>query len=115
MPIRLDTSAADFPERFRAFLATKREASQDVEQAVRAIIADVIGQGDRAVVAFSQKFDRVDLDKVGMAVTKGEIAVAAAGCNRAALDALKLARDRIEVYHRRQLPTDERLPIELGF
>ena len=114
MPIRLDTSAADFPERFRAFLATKREASQDVEQAVRAIIADVIGQGDRAVVAFSQKFDRIDLGKVGMAVTKGEIAVAAAGCNRAALDALKLARDRIEVYHRRQLPKDDRFTDALG-
>ena len=35
MPIRLDARAADFPARFRAFLDTKREASADVEQAVR--------------------------------------------------------------------------------
>ena len=41
MPIRLDSRSADFAERFRAFLATKREAAADVEQAVRAIIADV--------------------------------------------------------------------------
>ena len=31
MPIRLDSRAPDFAERFRAFLATKREAAADVE------------------------------------------------------------------------------------
>ena len=41
MPLRLDSQSADFAERFRAFLAVKREAAQDVEQAVRGIIADV--------------------------------------------------------------------------
>jgi histidinol dehydrogenase len=40
MPIRLDSRSADFPARFATFLATKREASPDVEQAVRAIIAE---------------------------------------------------------------------------
>jgi histidinol dehydrogenase len=29
MPIRLDTRTADFAARFRAFLATKREAAVD--------------------------------------------------------------------------------------
>src|SRR5215468_1756268 len=114
MPLRLDTRSADFPERFRAFLATKREASQDVEQAVRAIIADVVANGDAALTEFSKKFDRIDLDKVGIAVTPTEIAAAAKGCKRAALDALKLARDRIEAYHRRQLPKDDRFTDPLG-
>jgi len=114
MPLRLDTRSADFPERFRAFLATKREASQDVEQAVRAIIADVVANGDAALAEFSKKFDRVDLDKIGIAVTPAEIAAAAKDCKRAALDALKLARDRIEAYHRRQLPKDDRFTDPLG-
>ena len=35
MPIRLDRRAPDFSERFRAFLATKREASADVEAVQR--------------------------------------------------------------------------------
>ena len=47
MPIRLDSRAPDFAQRFRALLATKREASADVENAVRAIIADVAARGDR--------------------------------------------------------------------
>ncbi len=119
MPIRLDTRDADFSERFSAFLATKREASQDVERVVKAIIADVVARGDQAVIDLSQKFDRVDLEALGLVVERNELAAAAASCAPAALDALKLARDRIEVYHRRQLPRDERftdpLGVELGY
>ena len=36
MPIRLDARASDFAERFRAFLAAKREQASDVEEAARA-------------------------------------------------------------------------------
>jgi histidinol dehydrogenase len=114
MPLRLDTRDADFADRFSAFLATKREASQDVEQAVRSIIADVVARGDQALIELSQKFDRLDLKAIGLRVAADEIAAAAAACDRAALDALKLARARIEAYHRRQLPRDERFTDELG-
>ena len=119
MPLRLDTRDADFADRFSAFLATKREASQDVEQAVRAIIADVVGRGDQALIELSRKFDRIDLTAIGLRVAADEIAAAAAACDRVALDALELARERIEAYHRRQVPRDERftdaLGVELGY
>jgi histidinol dehydrogenase len=114
MPIRLDTRAPDFAERFRAFLATKRETAADVEGAVRAIIADVAARGDRALVELTRKFDRVDLDRIGLRVTAAEIDAAHAACDRRALDALSLARERIEVYHRRQLPKDDRFTDALG-
>ena len=38
MAIRLDQGEADFEARFAAFLTTKREASPDVEAAVREIL-----------------------------------------------------------------------------
>ena len=118
MPIRLDARAAGFTQKFRAFLDTKREASADVEQAVRTIIADVAARGDAALVELTQKFDRLDLGKAGLRVTAAELDAAAAACDRDALDALNLARDRIETYHRRQLPHDDRwtdsLGVELG-
>src|SRR3954465_2810305 len=118
MPIRLDSRAADFSQKFRAFLDTKREASADVEQAVRAIIADVAARGDTALIELTQKFDRVDLGKAGLRVTPAELEGAAAACEKEALDALTFARDRIEAYHRRQLPKDDRwtdpLGVELG-
>src|SRR5215207_9061191 len=114
MPIRLDTSAPDFSASFKAFLATKREVSEDVEQAVRAIIADVVARGDRALAELTRRFDRFDPETVGFRFSPDEIESALAHCDRAALDALTLARDRIEAYHRRQLPSDDRFSDSLG-
>ena len=114
MAIRLDTRAADFAERFRAFLDTKREVSADVEAVVRAIVADVAARGDRALADYTQKFDGFDLAAAGLKVTQGEIAAAVAACVRGALDALNFARDRIEAVHRRQMPQDDRFTDALG-
>jgi histidinol dehydrogenase len=114
MPIRLDSTDADFSQRFSAFLSIKREAAQDVETAVRAIIADVAARGDRALIELTAKFDRVDLGKIGLRIGTGEIDAAEKLCAPQALDALKLARERIEAYHRRQKPGDERFTDALG-
>lgn len=114
MPIRLDSKDADFAERFRALLATKRETAEDVEQAVRAILADVATRGDAALIELTRKFDRLELGKAGLRVAAAEIDAAAAKCDRAALGALELARDRIEAYHIRQKPKDERFTDALG-
>jgi len=114
MPIRLDSRAPDFAERFRAFLATKREAAADVEAAARGIIADVAARGDAALIDLTRKFDRVDLAPAELKVSADEIEKAHAACDPRALAALALARDRIEAYHRRQLPRDERFTDALG-
>src|SRR6516165_4775467 len=114
MPIRLDARASDFAERFRAFLAAKRDQASDVEEAARAIIAEVAARGDAALVELTRKHDRVALDAAGLRVTASEIEAATAACEARALDALKLARDRIEAYHRRQLPQNERFTDALG-
>jgi histidinol dehydrogenase len=114
MPIRLDAAAPDFAERFQAFLLAKRETAEDVEAKVRAIIADVAKRGDAALIELSRKFDRVDLETLGLRVDPAEIEAAASGCGREALDALQFARDRIEAYHRRQVPADEHFVDSLG-
>ena len=73
MPVRLNTADPDFPARFKALLDTKREASADVDAAVRAIVQEVIDGGDEALIALSKKFDRVDLARVGLKVSPEEI------------------------------------------
>lgn len=114
MPLRLDSSAADFAARFGALLAQKREASADVEAAVRAIIADVAARGDDAVIEATRKFDHLDLTPDRLRITSAEIDAAEKACDPKTLDALKLARDRIEVFHRRQMPKDDRFTDALG-
>jgi len=114
MAIRLDTRATDFAERFRAFLDTKREAAADVEVAVRAIVADVAARGDQALYDYTRRFDRFDLDRAGLRVTEQEITAAVKSCEPRTLDALSLARDRIEQFHRRQIPQNDRFTDALG-
>jgi histidinol dehydrogenase len=119
MPVRLDRNSADFAQRFADFLAIKREVSADIESATRAIVDDVAARGDLALIEATRKFDRLDLKPGGLRITPAEIDAAVKACDAGTLDALKFARDRIEVFHRRQLPKDERftdaLGVELGW
>ncbi len=114
MPIRLTTNAPDFLGRFRAFLDAKREMSEDVDAAVRAIIADVVERGDAALIDLSRRFDRIDLATMGLRVAPEEIEQASRQCDPDALEALAFAKERIEAHHRRQLPVDERHVDALG-
>ncbi|HEX4409479.1 MAG TPA: histidinol dehydrogenase [Xanthobacteraceae bacterium] len=114
MAIRLDIRSGDFAQKFRDFLDTKREASADVETTVRGIVSDVAKRGDAALKDYTRKFDRLDLDRIGLKVTAAEIAGARERASREACEALELARGRIEAYHRRQLPNDDRFTDALG-
>ncbi len=118
MAIRLSTAEPEFEARFAAFLATKREVSEEVDAAAAEIIAAVRRDGDAALVALSQRFDRVDLATLGIAVTAAELEAAASAIDADTMAALTLARDRIEAHHRRQKPADDRytdaLGVELG-
>jgi histidinol dehydrogenase len=114
MPLRLDSSALDFPVRFKAFLSTKRETSADVEATVREIIAAVRERGDEALVDYTRQFDRLDIAANRLRVSADEIEAAIKQCDQEALDALALARARIETFHRRQLPRDDRMIDALG-
>jgi len=114
MAVRLDIRSSDFAQKFRAFLDTKRESAADVEAAVRIIVNDVARRGDAALADYTRKFDRLDLDRTGMKVTADEIAAAVKACSRETLDALEFARARIEAYHLRQMPKDDRFTDALG-
>src|ERR1700733_8746871 len=114
MAVRLDIRSSDFAQKFRAFLDTKRESAADVEAAVRIIVNDVARRGDAALADYTRKFDRLDLDRTGLKITAVEIDNAVAACSREALDALEFARSRIEAYHRRQVPKDDRFTDALG-
>lgn len=119
MPVRLDRSSADFTKRFGDFLSMKREVSADIEAATRIIVDDVADRGDLALIEATRKFDRLDLDPSRLRVSAEEIGAAVKACDVGTLDALKFARDRIEIFHRRQLPADDRftdaLGVELGW
>jgi histidinol dehydrogenase len=104
MPLRFDASQPGFAAAFAAFLDARREAEAHVDDAVAAILADVRARGDQAVIAYSKKLDRIDLTQTNLRIAPAEIDAAENGCAPDQLAALRLAAERIEAYHRTQLP-----------
>ena len=114
MAIELDMASADFERRFEAMLGQKRESAADVDAAVAAIIDDVRARGDASLADHSRRLDRVDVDKMGLAIGSAEIDAAIAACQPKALEAIELAHARVMDYHKRQKPADVRFVDELG-
>ena len=108
----------DFEQKFAAFLTGKREVSEDVDRAAREIVDRVRREGDSALIEYSLRFDRIDLTKTSIRVTEAEVDAAFDHAPASTIEALKLAHERIEKHHARQLPKDDRytdaLGVELG-
>jgi len=119
MAARLTQSDPDFESRFVALLSAKREGSEDVDATVRTIIAEVRARGDAALIDYIRQFDGVTINPERLRFTERELAGADSTVPQEIRAALALARDRIEAYHRRQVPEDasrtDPLGVELGW
>ena len=114
MPIRLDSAQPDFELRFLELLGGKRESSQEVGEAVAAIIADVRDRGDAAVVELTNKFDKAGVTAETLKFTEAEIDAAAARVTPEVKAALQTAHDRIWAHHAKQKPADHIYTDHLG-
>ena len=108
----LKFSDPDFTEQLQRIEQRGSEISGDVEETVKAIIADVCQRGDVALFELSAKFDRIDLTAANIEVSETEMEAALAAVSAESLAALQLAADRIATYHAKQkqetwLSTDE--------
>ncbi|MGR3572248.1 histidinol dehydrogenase [Brevirhabdus sp.] len=103
----LDAADPAFEANFAALLGAKREDAPDVDDTVAAIIARVRAEGDAALIALTEQFDRQALTPQTLAFSQAEID---ANCARVSAEdraALEQAAARIRAYHERQLPQDE--------
>lgn len=104
MSIRLvKTSDSGFTPLLKNILARRGTRGGDVERRVAAIISKVRKQGDRALLRYTQMFDRVRLSPADLEVKAAEIARAVAKVPRKDLTTLRFAARRIAAFHRRQL------------
>lgn len=114
----LRSGEASFAARFAALLGAKREQAEDVERTVSGIITDVRHRGDEALTELTRRYDRFELTIDRIRVTEAEIDEATATCEPEVLEALRFAARRIEAYHLRQRPNDDRFTdrqgVELG-
>ena len=108
MARRLNASDAAFAKQFHDLLFTKREEEEDVAAVVRGIVADVRARGDAALVELTNRFDRANVRTETLKLSAAEIEAGLVQVTKDQLTAIETAAARIESYHKRQIPADER-------
>ena len=93
----------EFKKQLEGVLNRGGEDLEEVEGLVKVILEDVKVKGDEAVIEFTRRFDGVDLSPSQLRVSQAEIDEAYEKLPREDFDALTVASDRIESFHRRQL------------
>ena len=118
MPLKLDCQMSDFGRRFCEFVHQQRGNDADVQSSVAEIIKNVRENGDKALSAYTSKFDNLALDDFGFQFKREDIRTALDECPQDQLDALKIAAERIRAFHALQKPNDiqtiDDLGVELG-
>ncbi len=104
MKVRIyKTSEPGYQSLIRRILDRRDGGHRDVEPRVTEIIRAVKRQGDRAVLRYTQEFDRRRMTRAAMEVTDGEIEQAMAKVPAEDIRTLRFAARRIAAFHRRQL------------
>ena len=91
---------------------SRTESKTDVEGIVSGILADVRQNGDRALKAYSERFDRVTL--ASLEVSEAELSEGLAAVDADLLSILEQAAENIRTFHSRQLRQGFRLEQENG-
>ncbi|GMG86610.1 histidinol dehydrogenase [Biformimicrobium ophioploci] len=100
---RLNAGDAGFSAELDALLAWEAVANTGVESTVAEIIHAVRSEGDKALLHYTNKFDRRSLDSAAaLEISRAEIEAALEQISTAEREALKAAAGRIRAYHDHQ-------------
>lgn len=101
---RLDTQAADFDEKLSALLAWESVSDTQVADRVAEILASVKTQGDTAVVDYTNRFDRRNVQTFNeLVIESAELNTALHQITPEQRQALEVAASRIKAYHQHQV------------
>ncbi len=100
---RLDARDPEFLSTLDALLAFEHSADERIDQAVSEILRAVRTTGDAAVLEYTRRFDRLDVDSMaGLELSQATLRAALDSLTVAQREALRVAADRVRVYHERQ-------------
>ncbi|MCH8544337.1 MAG: histidinol dehydrogenase [Alcanivorax sp.] len=100
---RLSSTQADFDARLTQLTAWSEERDSEVSARVSEIIRAVREQGDAAVVAYTNRFDRRQVTHIDeLIVDQAQLQAALARIPAAQREALEAAAARVRSYHERQ-------------
>ncbi|GAA5523958.1 histidinol dehydrogenase [Microbulbifer aestuariivivens] len=105
MPVirQLDSLAPDFDAQLEMLLAWESVADRRVEETVNEIIRQVRQRGDAAVIDYTNRFDRRQLQAAAdFTLSASELQAALERIEPEARDALQAAAERVRTYHNHQ-------------
>ena len=105
MTIRLlDARDAEFLSTLDGLLAFEGGADQRINDAVTDILHAVRSTGDPAVIEYTRRFDRLDVSSMAqLELPRSELKAALDSLSVEQREALRVAADRVRVYHERQV------------
>ncbi|PNW56174.1 UNVERIFIED_CONTAM: histidinol dehydrogenase [Euhalothece sp. KZN 001] len=83
---------------------THNQQTEGKEVAVREILKTVQTEGDQALLDYTEKFDQLTLTVDQLRVTGSELDAAYQQVSKELIDAIALARKKIEAFHRQRTP-----------
>ena len=103
------TAKIEAPEKWKEiseefWIANRTNETDKVKDIVEGIIEQVRTEGDKALIALTDKFDKVKLKR--LQVTRDEIDAAYEKLDQEVIDELENAAYNISRFHRMQLPPD---------
>ncbi|MDO8427406.1 MAG: histidinol dehydrogenase [Deltaproteobacteria bacterium] len=98
----VESKDKSFAQTLSAVLQRGESDTSTVEVSVKAILDDVRARGDKAVIEYTKRFDRVDV-KGALQVKEKEFNSALKAIPKKDLSIIELASERIESFHKNQL------------
>jgi histidinol dehydrogenase len=110
----IETKSPGFRRAFARLRSVAPARAGRVDEVARRIVDDVARRGDRALLAYTKRFDGVSLSARELRVGREEMESAERAISRQVRAALVLAARRIEAFHRRQRQASWRYRDPLG-
>ena len=96
----------NFHIRIAEIIKSRKNFDEDITNQVNDIILDIKNNGNISLFKYMSKYDNVECSADNICYSKEDILSARKNCTQESIEAIKLAKNRIEAFHRHQLPED---------
>ena len=101
---KLSSKDQNFTAQLKALTSWDNSSNEEVNSIVKKIIDDVIKNGDRSVLDYTQKFDSVDAESISeLTISKEKLKESFGSLDEEQKTALSISADRIRSYHQKQI------------
>ena len=96
----------NFHIRINEIINSRKNFDEDIAHQVNDIILDIKNNGDIGLFKYMSKYDNVECTAENICYNEEDILSAKENCTQESIEAIKLAKNRIEAFHKHQLPED---------